>query len=72
MNAHQHAATDHAAGMKLGEIFLVKPARLQEHHRQRVAQCQHHRRARRRRQIQRTRFLFDVYIETNMRVLRQR
>jgi hypothetical protein len=29
MNAHQHAAGDHAAGMKFSEIFLVKPACLQ-------------------------------------------
>ena len=56
--------------MKFSEIFLVKAARLQEHHRQCVAQRQHHCRARRRRQVQRTGFLFDVYIETNMRVLR--
>ena len=51
MNAHQHASADHAARMKFGEIFLIKAARLQEHHGQRVAQRQHHCRARRRRQV---------------------
>ena len=56
--------------MKFSEIFLVKPTRFQEHHRQRVAERQHHCRARCRRQIQGTSFLFDIYIETDMRVLR--
>ena len=72
MNAHQHAAADHAAGMKFSEVFLVKATRLQEHHRQRVAQSQHHCRARRRCEVQRTSFLFDIHIETDVRVLRQR
>ena len=72
MDTHQHAAANHAAGMKFGEIFLVKPARFQQHHGKRIAQRQHHGRARSRREIQRTSFLFDVYIKKNMRVLRKR
>ena len=56
------------------ELLRILPAiaRFQKHHRQRVAQRQHHCRARRRRKVQRTSFLFDVYVKTDMRVLRQR
>ena len=42
-NAHQHAAADHPAGMKLSEIFLVKAARFQKDHGQCIAQRKHHR-----------------------------
>ena len=72
MHTHEQAAADHAGRMKLCEIFLIKTARLEQHHRQRVAQCQHHRCARRRRQIQWTCFLFDIYIEKQMRILCER
>src|SRR6267143_1231449 len=36
MHAYEHAAADHPAGMKLGEIFLLKAACLQQHHCQRI------------------------------------
>jgi hypothetical protein len=55
--------------MKLCEIFLVKPARFEQHHGQRVTQRQHHSRARSRGEVQRTCFLFDVYVEKQMHVL---
>ena len=68
MHAREEAAPDHAAGMKFREILFLKPARLQQHHGQGVAQGEHDRRARRRRQIERTGFLLDVDIEKHMRV----
>ena len=71
MDAHQHAPANHSAGMKLGETFLVKAARLQQDHCQRIAQCHHHRRARSGGEIQRTSFLFDIDIEKEVRVLCQ-
>src|ERR1700719_4405766 len=67
MYAHEEAAPDHAAGMKFREILLVKSARLQQYHGQRVAQGEHDCRARGRRQIERTSFLLDVDIEKEMR-----
>ncbi len=71
MDAHEEAAPDHASGMKFCEILFIKSARLEQHHGQRVAQREHDRRARCRREIERTRFLLDVHIEKNMRVFRK-
>src|ERR1700738_377883 len=71
MNSHKKAASDHAGGMKLGEVLLVKTTRLEQHHGERVTQSEHYRRARSRRQIQRTGFLLDVYIEKDMGVFRE-
>ena len=58
--------------MKLGEILLLKTARFEQHHGQRIAQDQHHRGAGGRREIQRTGFLRDVYIQMNVAVLREK
>ena len=57
--------------MKLRKIFLVETARFQQHHRQRIAEREHHCCARRRSEVQRASFLFDVYVEKQMRVLRE-
>ena len=43
MNAHQRAATNHAARMKFSKILLIESARLQKDHGQSVAQREHHR-----------------------------
>ena len=58
----QHRAANRAAGMQPREIALLETARLQHRHRQRVAHHEHRRRAGRRREVERTRFLgnFDV------------
>ena len=71
MHTHEEAAPDQPGGMKLGEIFLVKSARLEQHHGERVPQRQHHGCARSRREVKRTCFLLDVDIEKHMRVLSQ-
>ena len=71
MHTHEEATSDQSGGMKLGEIFLVKSARLEQHHCERVTQRQHHGRAGSGREIKRTRLLLDINIEKHMRVLRQ-
>jgi hypothetical protein len=71
MDPHEQTAPNHAGRVKFGEIFLLKSARFQQHHRQRVTQRQHHRRAGGRRQVQGTCFLFNVHIEKDVRVLCQ-
>src|SRR5438552_16309302 len=71
MDAYEKAASDHASGMKFCKILLIKTARLEQHHGQRVAQREHDCRTRGRREIERTCFLFDVHIEKNRRVLRK-
>ena len=58
--------------MKFREVFLVKPTRFQQDHGKSVTQRQHHGRARSGREIQRTRFLFDINVQEQMRVLRER
>ena len=45
MHAHQQTAADHSGRMKFGKILFLKSARLEQHHRERVAQRQHYRRA---------------------------
>ena len=72
MHTHQHAAADHSPRMELRKILLVEAARFQQHHRQGVAEREHHCGARCRRKVQRTRFLLNVDIEKQMRVLRER
>ena len=71
VDAHEQTAPNHSGRMKFGEILLLKSARLEQHHRQRVAQREHDGRARGRRQIQRTRFLFDVHVEKDVAILCQ-
>ena len=71
MDAHEQTAANHSGRMKFGEIFLLKSARFEQHHRERVTQRQHNRRAGSRRKVQRTRFLFDVHVEKDVRVFCQ-
>src|SRR5207244_4971543 len=58
--------------MKLRKIFFLKSTRFQQNHCDRIAERQHCRRTRSRRQIQWTSFLLDVYVENDMRVFRER
>src|SRR5438876_6887152 len=69
MHAHEQAATDHSSGMKPGEIFFIKPARLEQYHGKRIAQRQHYGRARSRREIKWTCLLLNVYVKKDMCVL---
>src|SRR5947209_314631 len=71
MDPEKQAAADHSRGMKPGEILLLKTAGLEQNHGKRVAQREHDGGARRRREIQRTGFLFDVDVEDYIRVLGQ-
>ena len=59
------------AGMKFREILLLKAARLEQDHGERVAKREHDGRAGSGREIQRTRFLLDIDIEEDIAVLRQ-
>ena len=71
VHAQKQAAPHHSARMKAREILLLKSARLQKHHRQRIAQREHDRRARSRRQVQRARLLFYIHVQQDLAILRQ-
>lgn len=72
VNAKKQASADHARGMKAREIFFLEAARLKQNHCQGVAQSEHDGSAGSRGEIQRTGFLFDIGIEHDVRVLRER
>ncbi len=68
VNAQKQTAPDHSGRMEAGEIFFLKAARFEEHHRKRVTEGEHDGRARSRREIKRTSFLFDVHVENDVRI----
>ena len=71
MHPQEQAAPNHPGRMETGEIFFLESARLEQDHRERVAQREHDGGAGSRREIQRTGFLLDIYIEKNVGILRQ-
>ncbi len=71
VHTQEKAAPDHPAGMEFREIFLLKSARLEQHHGKRVAEREHDGRARGRGQIERTGFLLDVDVEEDIAILPQ-
>jgi hypothetical protein len=71
VDAQKQAATDHPGRMKPGKVFLLKSARFEQDHGERIAEGEHHGGAGGRSEIQRTGFLLDVYIEENVTILRE-
>ena len=51
VNPQKQTASDHSGRMKPREVFFLKAARFQKHHRKCVTQREHDRRARSRREI---------------------
>src|SRR5262249_16288003 len=66
MHTDEETAPKRAAGMKLGEILFLETARFEQHHRERVAEREHDRRARSGSKVQRTCFLLNVHIEEHV------
>src|ERR1700730_4122090 len=71
MNSQEQAAPNHPGRMEAREIFLLEAARLEQYHRERIAEGEHDGRAGSWREIQRTRLLLDIYIKKNVGILRQ-
>jgi hypothetical protein len=65
-NVRQQATPERAARVGTGKIFGAKATRIEQGHRQRVAQCQHGGGAGGRRQIERARFLRHRGVEVHV------
>ena len=69
---HQRLARQPALRVTAREIVRREAALLEERHRQRVAERERGRGARRRREVERTGFLRDASVEVHIRLARER
>ncbi|MCY1231641.1 hypothetical protein D9M72_440980 [compost metagenome] len=67
----QQLAPERAAGVRAGEVFLTKAARIEHRHRQRIAERQRRGGAGRRRQVQRAGFFLDRRVQVDVGQLGQ-